>query len=85
MNRKKLLGQITSGKLHNIPFADIINLAIGFGFHFSRVQGSHHIFIHPNIDELLNLQEVHGEAKPYQIKQLLRLIERYNLHMESDK
>jgi hypothetical protein len=34
------------------------------------------------VPELLNLQNVHGRAKPYQIKQLLRLIERYNLAME---
>jgi len=30
----------------------------------------------------LNLQEVKGEAKPYQIRQLLRLVERYNLELE---
>ena len=29
-----------------------------------------------------NLQNVNGQAKTYQIKQLLRLIERYNLAME---
>jgi len=28
---------------------------------------------------LLNLQEVRGMAKPYQVRQLLRLMERYNL------
>jgi hypothetical protein len=31
---------------------------------------------------LVNLQNVNGQAKPYQIRQLLRLIERYNLQME---
>jgi len=34
------------------------------------------------VPEILNLQEVRGEAKPYQIRQLLRLIERYNLCVE---
>jgi hypothetical protein len=33
---------------------------------------------------LVNLQNVNGKAKPYQVKQLLRLIERYNLHMEEE-
>jgi len=44
--------------------------------------GSHHIFVHGELSELLNLQNVGGEAKPYQIRQFLRLVERYNLIME---
>jgi hypothetical protein len=31
--------------------------------------------------ELINLQNVHGQVKPYQIKQFLALVERYNLRM----
>ncbi|MGH4017654.1 MAG: type II toxin-antitoxin system HicB family antitoxin [Pseudonocardiaceae bacterium] len=27
----------------------------------------------------MNLQEVRGQAKPYQVRQLLRLVERYDL------
>jgi len=53
----------------------------------SRAKGSHHIFVHPRVRELLNLQNVGGKAKPYQILQFLRLVERYNLTMvdEGDK
>ena len=57
----------------------------GFGFRSDRVSGSHHIFIRPDIPELVNLQEVRGEAKPYQIRQFLRLVERYNLTLEDEK
>ena len=46
------------------------------------MNGSHHVFVHPDIPELVNLQDVNGEAKPYQIRQLLRLVERYNLRLE---
>jgi hypothetical protein len=46
------------------------------------VSGSHHIFSHPDIPELLNLQEIDGQAKPYQIRQLLKLVERYALSLE---
>ncbi len=56
-----------------------------FGFHLSRINGSHHIFVHPEIDELLNLQDVKGKAKPYQIKQFLQLIEQYNLQIETNE
>jgi len=41
-------------------------------------------FSHPNIPKSVNLQEVKEEAKPYQIRQFLRLAERYNLKLEDD-
>lgn len=46
--------------------------------------GSHHIYEHPGIPELVNVQEVGGEAKPYQIKQPLRLVERHALKLEDE-
>ena len=30
---------------------------------------------------MINLQNVKGQAKPYQIQQFLRLVERYNIKM----
>jgi predicted RNA binding protein YcfA (HicA-like mRNA interferase family) len=66
----------------NIRFAEAVACAEAFGFRLSRIHGSHHIYVHANIPELLNLQNVNGQAKPYQVKQLLRLIEPYNLQME---
>jgi len=61
-----------------------VTLVEAFGFRLSRTSGSHHVFIHADIPELLNLQEVKGKAKPYQIGQLLRLVERYDLSLEED-
>ncbi len=57
------------------------NLTEGFGFKLLRTTGGHHIFVHPEIPEPINIQEVRGEAKPYQIRQLLKLVERYNLKL----
>jgi predicted RNA binding protein YcfA (HicA-like mRNA interferase family) len=79
--RRRLLQKLLSGS-KNIRFSEAVACAEAFGFRLSRVHGSHHIYIHTNVPELLNLQNVNGQAKPYQIKQLLRLIERYNLPME---
>jgi predicted RNA binding protein YcfA (HicA-like mRNA interferase family) len=47
-----------------------MTLAEAFGFRLARIRGSHHIFEHPTIPELLNLQESKGQAKPYQVRQL---------------
>ena len=82
MKRRRLLKRISEGWLKNIAFGDMISMVEGFGFRLDRVSGSHHIFLHEAIPELVNLQKVKGEAKPYQIRQFLRLVERYNLKLE---
>ena len=81
MNKRKLLRKVLSGS-KNIRFADMIKLAEGFGFRLARTEGSHHIMTHPDVPRPLNLQEVHGQAKPYQVRQFLKLIEQYNLTLE---
>ena len=81
MNKRKLLKKLLSGS-KNIRFSEATACVEAFGFRLSRINGSHHIYVHPEIPELINLQNVGGKIKPYQIKQLLQLIETYNLHME---
>ena len=80
--RAKLLEKIFSGATKNIRFDDMAALAAAFGFRLTRISGSHHIFSREGIPELINLQNVHGQVKPYQIRQFLTLVERYNLQME---
>jgi predicted RNA binding protein YcfA (HicA-like mRNA interferase family) len=84
MNPKKLLKKALSSPA-NLRFEEIFALAKAFGFHLSRINGSHHIFVHPAVRELLNLQDVAGKAKPYQVRQLLNLVERYNLSIGGDE
>jgi hypothetical protein len=79
MNRRKLLKKLAQGDLRNVSFADMVSLVKDFGFTLSRTRGSHHLFAHPDIPELINLQDVAGEGKPYQIRQFLRLVEKYNI------
>jgi predicted RNA binding protein YcfA (HicA-like mRNA interferase family) len=79
--KQKILKQILSGS-KNISFNDIVTVVEAFGFTLSRVNGSHHIFIHPEIPELVNLQNAKEKAKPYQIRQFLTIVEKYNLNLE---
>ncbi len=81
MNKKKLLEKVLAGS-KNIRFNEFVTLVEGFGFQLSRVRGSHHIFEHPDLPEILNLQNSQGQVKPYQIRQFLQLVERYNLKIE---
>jgi len=84
MKKQKLLQKLLSGT-KNIRFSEAAVCAEAFGFKLDRINGSHHIFTHPDIPELLNLQNVKGKAKPYQIKQLLQLVEAHNLQMEEER
>jgi predicted RNA binding protein YcfA (HicA-like mRNA interferase family) len=81
MNKRKIL-QLILNNSKNVRFSDAVTLAKAFGFILDRINGSHHIFKHSDNQALLNLQNVKGKAKPYQLKQLIELIERYNLKME---
>jgi hypothetical protein len=80
MNPRKLLKKALSSPA-NLRFEEACALARAFGFHLSRVRGSHHIFAHPSVRALLNPQEVGGGAGAYQVRQLLDLVERYDLSL----
>jgi predicted RNA binding protein YcfA (HicA-like mRNA interferase family) len=81
MRPRRLLKRILAAP-HNVRFRDLLGLAEAVGFRIARIEGSHHILTHPNIPELLSVQNVRGEAKPYQVRQFLQLIERYDLRLE---
>ncbi len=83
MRPRKLLTKLVRGDLQNTGFGDLQRLVEAFGFSLVRVSGSHHLYSHPGIPELVNLQNVKGQAKPYQVRQFLRLVERYNLTLEA--
>ena len=49
----------------------------------ARFGQAEHVFAHPAIPQLINLQSVCGQAKPYQIRELVRLVERYDLRLRT--
>jgi predicted RNA binding protein YcfA (HicA-like mRNA interferase family) len=83
MKARKILEKVLASQA-NVSFADMCKLVEEIGFRLSRVRGSHHIFVHPDVPELVNLQEVKGKAKPYQVRQFLKLVEEYNLQLEDE-
>jgi len=82
--KQKLFQKLLTGS-KNVSFSDVQIVVEAFGFHLARVSGSHHIYVHPDVPGLVNLQDVSGKAKPYQIKQFLEIIERYNLELEKEQ
>jgi predicted RNA binding protein YcfA (HicA-like mRNA interferase family) len=83
MNKRKLLKKLLTSP-NNARFDDVRSLIEAFGFQLMRVSGSHHIFSHPTVPDLVNLQETSGQAKPYQVRQRLRLIEQHNLTLDDE-
>lgn len=81
MNKKKLLAQIQNNS-KNVKYSDFVVLIEAFGFKPIRSRGSHNIFERIDIPELVNIQNNKGNAKPYQVRQFLSLVEKYSLQLE---
>ena len=64
---------------HNFAFPDLVRLLEHLGFSCDRTSGSHQIFVHPDIPTPVNIQNVKGQAKPYQLRQIRAIIQKYKL------
>ncbi len=81
---EKLLSRILHGSSDaNIPFNDLRQLLINLGF-AERTRGSHHLFRKRGVEEKINLQREGDKAKPYQVRQVRKVILRYHLGGLSD-
>jgi hypothetical protein len=77
--QRRTLERILSGTADAaIRFDEVRGLLKRLGFS-ERIRGDHHIFTREGIDEIVNLQPRGSLAKPYQVKQVRRLILRYKL------
>lgn len=65
--------------LNNVRFSDFCRLIEWFGFQHKGGKGSHKTYFRRDIQEIIDIQPLKGEAKPYQIRQFLRLVRLYNL------
>ena len=66
----------------NVRFEELCRAAELFGFKFRGGKGSHRVYVREGVREILNFQNVKGKAKPYQVRQFLKVIEKYNLLKE---
>lgn len=67
-----------------MDFDDLIRLLQALDFKEIGGRGSHRVFARSGVAEILTLQEVHGQAKPYQVRQIAALIRQYNLDLEAE-
>jgi predicted RNA binding protein YcfA (HicA-like mRNA interferase family) len=79
---KKLLFRILRGTSDaNIPFDELCQLLRRLGFE-QRVRGAHHLFRRQGIEEKINLQHDDNKAKPYQVRQVRKVISKYKIGSE---
>lgn len=77
----KLLWQILRADDASIRFADLCNLLPNLGLE-ERTRGSHHLSIGPGADEFINRQRDGSKAKPYQVRQVRRVLLRSELRTD---
>ena len=80
----RLLARICRGNVSNVTFADLVRLVEALGFREAGGRGSHRVFVHSRVAELINMQEDRGQAKPYQVRQVATLVQRYDLSLEEE-
>ena len=79
----KLYEQLLTNR-RQLTFAEFIRLVEAFGFRHYRTNGSHQIYIREGIHEQVNAQPKGKDAKYYQVRQFLNIIEKYNLTLDAD-
>ena len=76
---ERLLQTILRGRSDaNIRFSGLRALMQHLGFE-ERIRGSHHLYRREGVAEKVNLQRDDGNAKPYQVRQVRQLIQKYKL------
>jgi predicted RNA binding protein YcfA (HicA-like mRNA interferase family) len=81
---ESLLDRLLKGSSNaNIRFEDLRSLLRQLGF-VERIKGSHHIFTREGATEILNLQPKKSFAKPYQVKQVRKILVEYKLRGEAE-
>jgi predicted RNA binding protein YcfA (HicA-like mRNA interferase family) len=79
MSAEKTLDKILRGDSDaNIRFEELCHLLQAKGFRM-RVSGSHHIFTQTGVMERINLQREGSKAKPYQVRQIRKILANYKL------
>jgi hypothetical protein len=81
---EKTLAQVLDPRRdRNVVFTEVVTLLRRLGFDERMGSGSHHIFFRDGVEEIINLQPLgNGKAKPYQVRQVRKIILDYKLHCD---
>ncbi len=78
----KLYAALLESPNRTVSFRDFEALLRAFGFTHARTVGSHRQFVHPAIPRPFPVQPTGKDAKRYQVRELLELVETYGLQTD---
>lgn len=79
----KLYAHVVANPRASLPFAEFERLLRAFGFTLDRQRGSHRMYEHPLAMRPLIVQpRKDGKAKPYQVIELLDMVEACQLTID---
>ena len=78
----KLYERLITNPKSSISYRDFEKLLRAFGFEHDRTRGSHAIWVHPQLARPFPVQPSGKEAKAYQVREFLELIEEHGLYIE---
>jgi predicted RNA binding protein YcfA (HicA-like mRNA interferase family) len=79
MSIEKTIERLLRGQSDaSVRFEELCHLLQAKGFRM-RVSGSHHIFTQPRVLERINLQREGSKAKPYQVRQVRKILAQYKM------
>lgn len=78
----KLYALLLQSTNRSVDFRDFIAMVEAFGFAHIRTKGSHRSYSQPTCPKLLVLQPMGKDAKRYQIREFLDMVEAYGLTLD---
>jgi predicted RNA binding protein YcfA (HicA-like mRNA interferase family) len=82
MKPRELLARCARGDFANVAFRDLQRLLEALGFVLDHQRGDHHLYRHATVHQRVNIQPHGAQSKPYQVRQVLELVERYGLELK---
>lgn len=77
----KLYTALLASSSRTVTFRDFERLLEAFGFQVARTVGSHRQYVHSKVPRPFPVQPDGKDAKRYQVREFLELVETYGLHM----
>ena len=79
---EKLYDRLLANPRVAISFRDFEKLLKAFGFEHARTTGSHRQYVHPKLSRPFPVQPSDKDAKAYQVREFLELVEEHGLYIE---
>lgn len=75
----KLYAKLLANPAATVSYRDFERMLFAFGFAHERTRGSHRAYIHSGIRRSISVQPRGTDAKPYQVREFMSMVETYGL------